>query len=468
MDKVPSWKTGEIMKATKADLLSGGGGENFFPEISTDSRKISGPGIFLALAGEHHDGHAFIEKAVTAGATGILLEKSRWQEIKEFFHGKTLPVFGVDHTLAALGDLARYRRRQFGTKVVAITGSNGKTSTKEFLKSIFEKEVSFLATEGNFNNEVGLPLTLLRLRPENRWAILELGISHPGEMARLSAICEPDVTLITRIDPAHLEGLGSIEGVARAKGEIFSGMKKGSTALINGSDPGSRLLPLRKNLANLFFGKKADCDYRMENLKNHPEGISFDMTGPDGKTLSLRTRIPGIMMAENAFAAGVIASVAAISHESISAGIHAFCGVPGRFQKIEGPLGSVLINDTYNANPQSMKKALEQLAVLSGSARRMAILGSMGELGEESEKHHFELGALAGETGLAALFCYGPYAEAMARGAGQAGLKKVFVASKKEIIREIKPMIRSGDWILVKGSRSMTMDTIVETLVAMK
>lgn len=458
----------EIMEATNAVLLSGKSEGALFSEISTDSRKISRGDLFLALRGEQFNGHDFIEKAMENGAAGIIMDQGRWPEKKEFFKEKALPVFGVARGLSALGNLGRYRRKKFGVKVIAITGSNGKTSTKEFLKSIFKEEVSFLATEGNFNNEVGLPLTLLRLKPENEWAILELGISHPGEMTRLSAICEPDMALITRVDPAHLEGLGSMEGVAKAKGEIFSGMKAGGVAMVNGSDPGSAFLPLRKDLSNLFFGKEAGCDFRIRNILPKENGTSFEMETKIGKTLYLETGIPGSMMAENAFAAASLAMVAGMSEKSIRAGILNFKGYPGRFEKLEGPAGSIIVNDTYNANPQSMEKALEQLALLSGHSRSIAILGSMGELGENSDKLHFNIGALAAKTGLAALFCYGPKAEKMAEGAKNAGFQGAFILKKEEIAKEVKPLLQNGDWILVKGSRSMSMETVVDDLIAMK
>lgn len=467
MNKKSSWKFEEIMEATGAALLSGEGKGLVFATVSTDSRQMPEKSLFLALSGEKYDGHDFIEKAVQIGACGIIMEKSRWSEKKELFSEKPLPVLGVDGTLESLGNLARYRRRQFGTKVLAITGSNGKTSTKEFLKSIFKKEgLSFLATEGNFNNEVGLPLTLFRLEPENTWAILELGISRPGEMTRLSSICEPDIALVTRIDPAHLEGLGSIEGVARAKGEIFSGMKPSAIALVNGSDAGSDFIPLRKDLSTLYYGKEGSCDFRIKNLEAQENGSSFEMETPQGNTLFLETRIPGIMMAENAFAAAVAAKVSGISEKSIQEGIPHFKGFPGRFEKMEGPSGSILINDTYNANPSSMGKALEQLALLAGSSRRIAVLGSMGELGEESDKLHFNLGSLAAKTGVDALFCFGPHAGEMEEGAKKAGLQDVFTGSKEDIVKELKPIIRSGDWILVKGSRTMAMETVVRDLLA--
>ncbi|MDY0164012.1 UDP-N-acetylmuramoyl-tripeptide--D-alanyl-D-alanine ligase [Desulfobotulus sp.] len=464
MPETPPWSAEDILSSTGATLFCGQP-NTFFPDIGTDSRKASGPALFVALRGEVHDGHDFIAKALQAGYAGILMEKARWPEMRNYLKSRDCPVFGVENTFKALGQLARHRLKRFQTQVVAVTGSNGKTSTKEMLGSIFRKTGPCLVTQGNFNNEVGLPLTLFRLKPADKWAILELGMNHPGEMARLSSICQPDFALITRIAPAHLEGLGSIEGVARAKGEIFSAMAQGKTALVNGQDPNSTLIPLREGLRVLRFGLEPSCDFYMKNPGSDATGSCFDLCRPGYPPLPIRIGIPGAMMAENALAAAATALSAGISEEVVQEGLMDFRGFPGRFQPMQAQGGFTLINDTYNANPDSMKAALQELARLGTSGRRFAVLGSMGELGDNAAALHRQVGALAAAAGLTALYCCGPHGQDLAQGARKAGLDHVVQGEKEALASMLRPGLQAGDWVLVKGSRSMTMESLVAQLM---
>lgn len=464
MTDAPVWFLSHILEATGATLLAGDP-RTVFPGIGTDSRKPEGTALFVALKGEHFDGHDFIPQALKAGYGGVLMDKSRFASMPSLrFDSKTVFI-GVDNTLKALGDLARHRLKNLGTRVLAVTGSNGKTSTKEMLGCIFRKTAACLVTQGNFNNEVGLPLTLFRLKPEDRWAILELGMNHPGEMTRLSAICQPDMALITRIAPAHLEGLGSVEGVARAKGELLSGMTSGKTLLINGSDPNSVHIPLKSGIQVLRFGRDQGCDVFMDKLVSDATGSRFQLHHPDHPPFDLELAVPGTMMAENALAAAAAALHAGLPPKTIQEGLMDFRGFPGRFQLLHGPAGATLINDTYNANPDSMRAALEQLASLGKSGRRFAILGSMGELGKEAPALHREVGALAARTGVTALYGCGTHGPDLVEGARKAGLTHSIHENKETLAARILPELRAGDWVLIKGSRSMTMETLVDSLM---
>ncbi|TWI68094.1 UDP-N-acetylmuramoyl-tripeptide--D-alanyl-D-alanine ligase [Desulfobotulus alkaliphilus] len=462
-DSLP-WTCKDILDATGADLLSGKG-ENLFSAIATDSRKDLQGALFVALKGENHDGHDFLEKALAAGCAGILMEKTRWHEVRYLFRDKTASVFGVENTLKALGQLARHRLSLCGSKVLAVTGSNGKTSTKEMLGCIFRTAGPCLVTEGNFNNEIGLPLTLFRLKPHDKWAILELGMNHPGEMERLSAICQPDMAIITRIAPAHLEGLGSVEGVARAKGEILCHMKKGSRLLINGSDPNSERIPLKEGIETLRFGRHADCDYSMENLNCHAKGSSFTLHIKNASPLAIHLNVPGAMMAENAMAAAAAALIAGIPEDMVQEGLASFRGFSGRFQPLATETGFIIINDTYNANPDSMEAALTQTVRMADRGRSFAVLGSMGELGKDAAALHRHVGALAAQKGIHALYVCGPHGKDFAEGARSAGMKNIVCEDKDRLAAMIFPELKPSDRVLVKGSRSMTMESVVDQLL---
>ncbi|MCW7752558.1 UDP-N-acetylmuramoyl-tripeptide--D-alanyl-D-alanine ligase [Desulfobotulus sp. H1] len=464
MPETQLWTSEDILMATGADLLWGNR-DIPFPDIGTDSRKRKPDALFVALQGENHDGHNFMKKALDAGYGGILMEKSRWQEFSPILKNQNLPVFGVDNTLQALGRLARYRLGIYGAKVLAVTGSNGKTSTKEMLGNIFRKQGPCLVTRGNFNNEIGLPLTLFQLKPMDLWAILELGMNHPGEMERLSAICLPDMAVITRIAPAHLEGLGSVEGIAKAKGEIFTHMKTGGSILINGSDPHSQLIPLRQDRRVQYFGQSDHCDFYMKNLACHAGGSSFDLCRQNKPPVAITLNIPGTMMAENALAAAAAALMAGVPENLIQEGLSEFTGCPGRFRPMTTEVGFTVIDDTYNANPDSMEAALKQTRLMDKKGRTFAILGSMGELGEEAPALHRHVGSLAAKAGISALYACGPNGTDIAYGARSAGLEEVFCENKETIASMILPGLMPGDQVLVKGSRSMSMESVVDQLM---
>lgn len=462
------WHTADLLAATSANRLQGPETATF-RQVGIDSRTMGEGDLFIAICGDRHDGHQFIPQVVAAGCTGLVVETGTWQDGQM---AGSLPanvsVFGVPDTRKAMADLAAYRRMTSGIQVVAVTGSNGKTTTKEMLGRIFSASAPTLVTAGNYNNEIGLPLTLFCLSEKEKQAVLELGMNHPGEMARLSAIARPDIALITRIAPAHLEGLGSVEGVAKAKGEIFSAMKEGGMALLNGDDPHTEKIPVPEGIRTYRFGKTPGNDFQMEKLYTDATSCSFVLqTKFDGtsRVIPITLQVPGAMMAENALAAAAAALLAGLPEAAITKGLAGFSGFSGRFSVRPLDSGITVIDDTYNANPASMAAALEQTEGISGSARRFAVLGTMGELGEAAASLHREIGQQVAKTGFTALFCTGDHGEDLAQGARSAGLTDIVTGEKAALAAALSARVRKGDWVLVKGSRSMTMETIVHHLM---
>ncbi len=483
-------------------------GEIFFSGISTDSRTTRPDEIFVALQGEKFDGHNFIPDLLKRGVTGFIVStqfdvpKIYTSSLSSSDQVDQLKVpeasgqapspshpnpqfFPVENTLEALGKLARYQRLRADIKVVALTGSSGKTTTRQMISSIFEENFCTLSTKGNFNNEIGLPLTLLNLSKNHAWAVVEMGMNHPGEISRLSRIAQPDIALITNTAAAHLEGMGNVEGVARAKAEITEGMGPGSTLIVNGDDPRRQTLleiaALNPNISRrwLFSTNEAACpsdrnkkrSSSADGMTNHlpqikAEGvifndscISFDLTCEQSsvrgkKELKEKITIhsPAPFMIHNALAAASAALAADIPIETIQKGLLNFVPVAGRMNIIHRD-GVCLIDDTYNANPASVKGALETLRQMAlkrakkenqienedwptiGPLETIAVLGDMLELGEESRKLHADVGKTAAASGISHLFCFGSEASKIVQGAIDAGFpsKKILHTSKDEI-----------------------------------
>src|SRR6056297_1949393 len=350
--------------------------------ISTDSRNMTVGALFIPLRGVRFNGHNYLGQAVKNGAAACLSE--------EIVEGLPVPVVRVPDTLRALGDIAAAFRLQLSGPLVAITGSAGKTTTKEMLAGIFDQVAPGLKTAGNFNNLIGLPLTLLRLEPRHQWAVLEMGTSGLGEIERLTEIAQPSCGLITNIGSAHLESLHGLEGVARAKGELFAGLR-GGLALVNLDDPRVAALPVANGVKRVTYGVTAEADVRAENISEVQGGIAFDLVCTDQRQ-SIDLQVAGRHNLHNALAAAAVALHLEIAPAEIAAGLAAFVPVPGRMALKPLPCGGVLLDDSYNANPLSAAAALEALAGLNGQGRRLAILGDMLELGSHAVELHRETG----------------------------------------------------------------------------
>ncbi|ORJ62463.1 UDP-N-acetylmuramoyl-tripeptide--D-alanyl-D-alanine ligase [Geothermobacter hydrogeniphilus] len=429
--------------------------------VSTDSRTIHPGELFIPLRGPNYDGHDFLVRALRNGAEACLSE--------EVIGGLKVPVIQVADTLRALGDLAAGVRRGYRGPLVAITGSTGKTTTKEMLAAILSRTAEGLKSAGNFNNLVGLPQTLLQLRPDHAWAVVEMGMSARGEIARLAEIAAPNIGLITNVGPAHLETLHGLDGVARAKGELFAALQAGTTAVINADDPHVAAIPVANGVRRLLFGLSGQAEVRAEEIVARGRQVRFNLH-LRGEILPVVLPVAGSCNVLNALAAAATAVALDVPAAEIVAGLQSYRPLDGRMEAVTLDNGVVLLKDYYNANPLSMGAALEALDQLNGGGRRMAVLGDMLELGDESERLHQEVGAFAAKY-CDLLLLLGDMAEAMARGARDAGLsaRRVRIAaSHEEAVSCLGRALRSGDRVLIKGSRGMRMERIAEGLSAAK
>lgn len=440
-----------------------------FSGIATDSRSMEPGQVFLALQGETFDAHQFIPDLIRQGIRGIIARENsiRVSRIRELAGDRGILVFQVPDTREALGVLARFQRLRTRVKVVGITGSNGKTTTRKITEEIFKRKFHTLATQGNFNNEIGVPLTLLRLSARHEWAVVEMGMNHAGEMSRLSSIARPDIAVVTNTAEVHLEGLKTPENVARAKAEIFEHTAKGSAAVIFGDDPRADILldgaKRNPDISDiLVFGSGDRADIRARSIETGDKGCRFRLDW-DGKPRCLDLPSPAPFMVNNALAAIAAAKGAGIGFEDIRDGLSAFRPVSGRMNIICLPNGIHLIDDAYNANPASMAQALKTLARQARGKRSMAVLGDMLELGEASDALHYEIGKIVADLHISRLFLFGPRSRLICQGALKNGFAgdRIFQGSKEEISQTLLAQMDREDWILVKGSRGMAMETVI-------
>lgn len=464
------WKVAEIVEATGGNLVCGEL-SRVFSGVSIDSRKTGSGDLFVAIRGEVHDGHAFLNQAADSGVRGFLVNTSKINTLPiDDWKAKEIVCVAVPDTTKALGALATRNRGRSTVRVVAITGSNGKTTTREMAVAVISQAFETLSPEKNFNNEIGLPLTLLALGTRHEIAVAELGMNHPGEIATLTKICLPDIGLITNIGPAHLEGVGSIEGVMYAKGELLSEIDSKGTVILNGDD--ARLVRLSqmegygKRLNNiLLYGVAGNFPIRADHVEERPEGTRFRLATPGG-TVPVTLGIHGRFMVSNALAAAAAGHVLGMAPEKIKAGLESFHPVAGRLNIFQTAAGVTVIDDTYNANPGSMSAAIETFQSLRKDSRGILAAGDMLELGSHSAELHYEIGKKAANSGITKLYITGNFAESVAAGAKAGGLKaeKIVTGNKLKIAEALKSTLRSGDWLLVKGSRGMRMEEIVEMI----
>jgi UDP-N-acetylmuramoyl-tripeptide--D-alanyl-D-alanine ligase len=463
----PPWTVSDILTATGGMLL-GGPAANRFEAIGIDSRSLQASDFFIAIKGDTHDGHRFAEAVVASGGRGLLLAADaaralpwpRWAEAG-------VACIAVADTTRALGDLGAFHRRRLNVPVVAITGSNGKTTTRGMTAEVVSRRFLTLATIGNFNNQIGLPLTLLRLTAAHQWAVLEMGMNQPGEIRRLAALCTPRIGVITNVAAAHLAGLGSLEAVKRAKGELLAELAADGIAVLNADD--FRLMELAAETRRrvVRFATAATAEVQARHLQPAALGTTFDLILP-GERATVTLEVPGRFMVANALAAAAVGWTLGIGITEIKAGLEAFRPFTGRMAHRELTGGVHLIDDTYNANPGSMAAAIQTLADLGRTSRRFLVIGDMLELGEQSAALHAATGELAARSGVSALLVAGQFRAAVARGARAGGLQadRIFAGSREEILAALKKRLRPGDWVLVKGSRGMGMETIAQGLVA--
>lgn len=424
--------------------------------VTIDSRKVVKGSLFIAIKGARVDGHDLIPQTMESGALCALSERD--------LGDVPFPYILVDSCRQALKDLAEHYRRSLDIRVVGISGSVGKTSTKEMIASVLSQRYQVLKTEGNFNNEVGLPLTVFRIREEHEVAVLEMGISDFGEMTRLARIARPDICVITNIGCAHLEQLKDRDGILKAKTEMFAFMNPNGQILLNGDDDKLRTYTPENGLQPVYFGLGEHCSFRAEQVVDQGlRGTDAEFVTPDSR-FSAHISIPGSHMVHNAMAGIAVGRLLGLTDSEIRAGIEALVPLAGRNHLIETDT-FVIIDDCYNANPASMKASLDVLA--KADTRTAAILGDMGELGDNWKALHREVGRYAAELGIQILICIGEMAKEIAAAAREAGATEVcHYADKQGFFAELDRLLKPGDSILVKASHMMEFPEIVERLQA--
>jgi UDP-N-acetylmuramoyl-tripeptide--D-alanyl-D-alanine ligase len=455
----------EVLKATRGKLLQGEG-NTFFQGISTDSRTVTEGELFIALKGSRFDGHHYVLEALEKKAGGVVIEEDKVGDIR--WNGyRAKAVIAVKDTLFALGNIALDWRRKYRTPLVALTGSNGKTTTKEMIAACLETTFPILKTKGNLNNLIGLPLTLLTLTEKERVVVLEMGMNVPGEIRRLTEIAEPDVGLITNIQEVHLEGMESLERLKEEKGELFRKMRRDGTILVNQDDP--RVVDLASDYPGqkITFGIEHPAEVMAKEIRlGGAEGTFFTLI-LEGEAMEIHLRLLGRHFIPNALSAIAVACLFGVEVKQVKEALENFKSIPMRMEIVPLKGGKTLINDAYNANPHSMELALETLVEAKGEGRAIAVLGDMLELGNFTKEAHEQLGEKVSELSIDFLLALGEEAPIVVESAIRHGfpLERVrVVESHSEAISILKQMIQNGDWILVKGSRRMAMEKIVEGL----
>ncbi len=453
----------EAAEAIGGELVAGGDASKVYPTGGCNDTRALKPGeIFFALVGEHTDGHRFVKAAFEKGAAAAVVSRSWYGETED---RPCEPLVLTDDPGLAMGDLARIYRRRFEIPLVAITGSNGKTTTKDMAAAVLESRYRVLSTEGNLNNWLGVPLTLLRLSSQHQVAVIEMGISEHGGLRYLCEIADPTIGVITNIGPTHLEFLGSVEEVAKAKGELLDYLDESSMAILNLDD---LLMPKERAIRKgrlLGFGIEKICQFRGEGLILDQEGRGhFSL-----QSHSFHLSIPGRHNVYNALAAAAIGAALNVPIPEAATALAAFRPSKLRSQILESR-GIRLLNDAYNANPASMRSALEALARISlpqKGGRRVAVLGDMLELGPISKTAHREIGAFAAAHDVDALFALGDLAREVVEGGIEAGLpseRSRAFSNRDSLVHALEDFLLPGDLLLLKGSRGLAMEKVASAL----
>ncbi len=439
----------ELVQPLSAQLR---GGDASISSVFTDSRRPQQGGLFVALRGENFDGHDYLSTVAEAGAAAALVSERG---------PAALPQLVVDDTLLGLGRLAAYNRDLYRSPLVAITGSAGKTTAKNLIHAVLAQRGETLATEGNLNNEIGVPLTLLRLRPEHRFAVVEMGAAKRGDIAYLCELGRPTVSVLLNAVEAHLEGFGSLEGVAQTKGEIFDALGPGDTAVINADQPWAEQWRQRAGAARIMdFSLEGKATVCARGVKaGGLAGCSFTVeTG--ASSFPVRLQLAGRHNVANALAATAVGLACGLEPEEISAGLASVAPTPGRLSSHTSPGGALVVDDCYNANPASVRAAIDLLAGSEG--RRILILGAMRELGETSEQLHREIGEYAASAGLDAFWGVGEELREAVAAFGAAGRWFADCAAAGDAAAA---EFGAGDTVLIKGSRGARMERVLHALV---
>lgn len=462
----------EVLEVTSARLLLGDrtGLRRTIRRLCSDSREVGSQDLFVAFKGDHFDGHDFVEQAIRQGAIGALIESgSEAASSLKSRRGSSPFVLGVPDALLAYQQLATYHRSRFQIPIVAVTGSNGKTTTKEMVARVLEERWKILVTEGNLNNRIGVPHTLLRLTPRHEAAVVEMGVDHKGQTTRLAEITRPTIGLITNIGPDHLEFFGTMEASAEAKGELIDLLGPEDAAVLNADDPYFGYLASRARCRVVSFGLSPTALVRATDVQPDAKGMTFRLTLP-GRVRPTPVTLPayGFHNLSNALAAAAVGYLCELSGAKIAQGLLHFRPATMRSQ-VERLGGITVINDCYNANPASMKAAVDVLVELGAGTHTVAVLGDMLELGAQSSAFHREIGAHVAAGGITSLMACGAFGRTIAEGARTAGMTDDRIAEcvdAQQAATRVLSMAHPGDVVLVKGSRGMRMEQVVDALRA--
>lgn len=429
-----------------------------FDRVSTDTRKIEVGALFVALTGPNFDGHDYLRQAQANGAVAVM--------VSDVSDDITLPQLRVHNTRVGLGLLAAHWRTQFACPVIAVTGSNGKTTVKEMIAAIFAQHHRVMATNGNLNNDIGVPLTLFRMDAKCEYAVIEMGANHVGEIEYLTRLTRPSVAVITNAARAHIEGFGSMDNIASAKGELFAGLDANGVAIVNRDDDyAGQWYEMAEESHCIGFGMNGIGDIQAQSVElNAANGSHFVLKTPEGHC-EVSLPLAGKHSIANALAASAVAYVCDIALDDIRAGLERMKAVKGRLETVVDRVGFRLIDDTYNANPASFQVALDVLKAC-GDGERVLVLGDMAELGADAEQWHAEIGALAQTMGIEHLFAIGDRSHSAVNAFGEGGEHFVDSTTLVDVLSKKVMAHNNGITVLVKGSRSMSMDEVVTALVA--
>jgi UDP-N-acetylmuramoyl-tripeptide--D-alanyl-D-alanine ligase len=463
---MPTWSVADIVQRTQG-VLVWGDPQRQVQGVSTDSRTVPAGALFVALRGEYFDGHQFAATALQRGAAAVLLSDARCVADCQASAATSAGICVAD-TQEALQALALAQRHQFAGTVVAITGSNGKTTVKEMTAAVLQQRYTTCKALGNLNNHIGVPLALLQLEATHQVAVLELGMNHLGEIRRLCELALPHIGVITNIGLAHVGYVGSIERIQQAKGELIEALDAASVAIVNADDPRALALGQHAPGRLLTFGQGAEADIRgWVRADRGLEGVLCTIV-LDDTTYEVALPVLGAHQVLNALAAAAVGVAMRVPAAEIIAGLQSYHGMYGRMMVRRGAGGVTLIDDTYNASPQSMRAALQCLGHTRVAGRRLAVLGDMLELGDRGLALHEEVGVLVAQSGVQELITFGPLAQHIAQGAQDAGMNIACIyttTQPEDAVALLRSLRRAGDVMLLKGSRGMAMERLVQALV---
>ena len=437
-----------------------------FKNIQIDSRLIKKNSIFVAIKGDNLDGHSFIKNSVKNGVSAVISEKTLSSSDEKFLVQNKIYHITVKDSLKALWQLAFYNKNKSKARIIGITGSNGKTTTKDFLTAILTRNFKTISSSGSFNNHIGVPLTLMKISHDTEYAVIEMGMNHSGEIKKLGGIVRPDIALVTNVAGSHIEFFNSMKGIASAKAEIFYELKKNGYGVVNRDSSYFSYLKKRCRRRMVSFGVHGNSTYQLKNLTDKKTGYSFSIRNK-GKNLGFNIDLPGKHNTYNVLAAIAVCMEEGMSYRKIKQGLKIIKLPKMRMNITKTKKGIVIVNDAYNANPFSTEKAIETLTEIKCSGKRIMVFADMLELGDKSEFYHKKAGIQAAKKGIDLFLCTGNHTKKSAYSFNRYatnGNKAFFFTKKNSLVKKINGVLSKGDMILLKGSRGMKLEEILNDI----